>query len=116
MRSDVEFPGFGGTCLRGWLYVPDGKKPGPGVVMAHGFSAVKEMFLDRFAEVRVDPDLGTIVWPNGADIVYDIVGGDSSEPALRAIAWEGRFLVIGGRSPNPRKLNDVSARIIAGQR
>ncbi|MFA6219076.1 MAG: NADPH:quinone oxidoreductase family protein [Erythrobacter sp.] len=32
---------------------------------------------------------------DGADIVYDIVGGDYSEPALRAIAWEGRFLVIG---------------------
>ena len=35
------------------------------------------------------------VGPNGADIVYDIVGGDYSEPALRSIAWEGRFLVIG---------------------
>ena len=33
--------------------------------------------------------------PDGADIVYDIVGGDYSEPALRAIAWEGRFLVVG---------------------
>ena len=33
--------------------------------------------------------------PNGADIVYDIVGGDYSEPAVRAIAWEGRFLVVG---------------------
>lgn len=33
--------------------------------------------------------------PNGADIVYDIVGGDYSEPALRAIAWEGRFCVVG---------------------
>ena len=35
------------------------------------------------------------VGPNGADIVYDIVGGDYSEAALRAIAWEGRFLVVG---------------------
>jgi NADPH:quinone reductase len=35
------------------------------------------------------------VGPEGADIVYDIVGGDYSEPALRAIAWEGRFLVVG---------------------
>ncbi|HQS70510.1 MAG: NADPH:quinone oxidoreductase [Novosphingobium sp. 28-62-57] len=33
--------------------------------------------------------------PTGANIVYDIVGGDYSEPALRAIAWEGRFLVVG---------------------
>jgi len=31
----------------------------------------------------------------GFDIVYDPVGGDYSEAALRAIAWEGRFLVVG---------------------
>ena len=33
--------------------------------------------------------------PDGANIVYDIVGGQYSEPALRAIAWEGKFLVVG---------------------
>ncbi|MEM7655315.1 MAG: NADPH:quinone oxidoreductase family protein [Bacteroidota bacterium] len=31
----------------------------------------------------------------GVDVVYDPVGGDFSEPALRATAWEGRYLVIG---------------------
>jgi len=31
----------------------------------------------------------------GADVVYDPIGGDYSEAALRAIAWEGRFLVVG---------------------
>lgn len=31
----------------------------------------------------------------GADVVYDPVGGALSEAALRATAWEGRFLVIG---------------------
>jgi NADPH:quinone reductase len=35
------------------------------------------------------------VGPNGADIIYDAVGGDYCEPALRSIAWEGRYLVIG---------------------
>src|SRR3954471_1901173 len=35
------------------------------------------------------------VGPNGADLIYDPVGGDYAEPALRAIAWEGRYLVIG---------------------
>jgi NADPH2:quinone reductase len=32
---------------------------------------------------------------NGADVIYDPVGGDYAEAALRSIAWEGRFLVIG---------------------
>lgn len=35
------------------------------------------------------------VGPNGADVIYDAVGGDYSEPAVRSIAWEGRFLVVG---------------------
>ncbi|MEG6508030.1 NADPH:quinone oxidoreductase family protein [Methyloligella sp. 2.7D] len=31
----------------------------------------------------------------GADVIYDCVGGPHAEPALRATAWEGRYLVIG---------------------
>ncbi|MBT8077801.1 MAG: NADPH:quinone oxidoreductase family protein [Gammaproteobacteria bacterium] len=31
----------------------------------------------------------------GADVVYDPVGGDLSEQALRATGWDGRFLVVG---------------------
>lgn len=31
----------------------------------------------------------------GVDVVFDPVGGDASEQALRAIAWNGRFLVLG---------------------
>lgn len=33
--------------------------------------------------------------PHGADIVYDAVGGDYTEAALRATAWDGRLLVVG---------------------
>lgn len=32
---------------------------------------------------------------DGIDVCYDPVGGDLSEPALRSMAWDGRFLVIG---------------------
>lgn len=31
----------------------------------------------------------------GADVIYDPVGGDAFKTALRTIAWEGRLLVIG---------------------
>ncbi len=31
----------------------------------------------------------------GVDVIYDCVGGPHAEPALRAMAWEGRFLVVG---------------------
>jgi len=35
------------------------------------------------------------VGPDGADVVLDPVGGDYAEAALRAIGWQGRFLVVG---------------------
>lgn len=35
------------------------------------------------------------VGPGGAHVIYDPVGGDYTEAALRAIAWEGRYLVVG---------------------
>ena len=42
--------------------------------------------------------------PAGFDIVFDPVGGDYAEPALRSLGWEGRYLVIGfpaGHPENP---------------
>jgi fermentation-respiration switch protein FrsA (DUF1100 family) len=64
MRQDIEF-GADGVTLRGWLYVPDdGAGSHPTVVMAHGFSAVKEMYLDRFAEAFADAGLAALVFDN----------------------------------------------------
>ncbi|WP_323763973.1 alpha/beta hydrolase [Marinovum sp.] len=49
-RQDIAFSSDG-DCVRGWLYTPrPGSEPWPAIVMAHGFGAVKEMYLDRFAE------------------------------------------------------------------
>jgi NADPH:quinone reductase len=33
--------------------------------------------------------------PSGAQVIYDGVGGEYTEPALRAIGWQGRYLVVG---------------------
>ena len=64
MRQDIEFNAEG-TTLRGWLYTPDsGHRPFPTIVMAHGFSAVKEMYLDSFAEVFANAGLAALVFDN----------------------------------------------------
>jgi NADPH:quinone reductase-like Zn-dependent oxidoreductase len=42
------------------------------------------------------------VGSGGADLILDPVGGDYAEPALRAIAWEGRYLVVGFPAGIPR--------------
>jgi NADPH2:quinone reductase len=39
---------------------------------------------------------------NGADVILDAVGGDYTEAALRAIAWNGRLLVVGFPAGIPR--------------
>lgn len=55
-REDVEFQTYDKVTLRGWFYKPKdtGSQSLPCLVMAHGFSAVKEMDLDKFAEHFVD--------------------------------------------------------------
>ncbi|CAA2143233.1 NADPH:quinone oxidoreductase family protein [Hyphomicrobium sp. ghe19] len=37
----------------------------------------------------------TLTNGNGADVVYDCIGGEASEPLVRALNWQGRFLVVG---------------------
>ena len=51
--------------------------------------------MDKAASKELSQAFKQACGPDGANIVYDIVGGQYSEPALRAIAWEGRFLVVG---------------------
>lgn len=64
MRRDIEFDAEGVT-LRGWLYLPDAAQgPVPAIVMAHGFSALKEMYLDRYAEAFADAGLASLVFDN----------------------------------------------------
>ena len=61
----------------------------PGPFDKEGSKALAQLFKDA-------------VGPAGADVIYDPVGGDYAEPALRAIGWEGRYLVVGFPAGIPR--------------
>jgi NADPH2:quinone reductase len=50
---------------------------------------------DRDGQKALAARFKEAVGPAGADVILDPVGGDYTEPALRSIAWEGRFLVVG---------------------
>jgi len=81
LRRDIEFDAEGVT-LRGWLYVPDrAPRPAPTVVMAHGFSAVKEMYLDRFAEAFSEAGLACLVFD------YRNFGESDGEPRQEIDPW-----------------------------
>jgi fermentation-respiration switch protein FrsA (DUF1100 family) len=81
-RRDIEFDAEGVT-LRGWLYSPDGAAGArrPTVVMAHGFSAVKEMYLDAFAEAFAAAGLAALVFDNRG------FGASDGEPRLEIDPW-----------------------------
>ncbi|WP_375205307.1 NADPH:quinone oxidoreductase family protein [Hyphococcus sp.] len=51
--------------------------------------------LDRDSQKALSGEIKKLCGGEGANVVYDAVGGDYAEPALRALAWEGRFLVVG---------------------
>lgn len=80
MRQEIRFPGDVAE-LAAWLYLPEGPGPHPAVVMAHGFSAVKEMGLDAYARVFCEAGLAVIVHdhPN--------FGASGGEPRLHADPW-----------------------------
>lgn len=83
MRRDIEFKTEDGVMLRGWLYRPDGAgDKTPAIVMAHGFSAVKEMYLDRFAEAFASAGLAALVFDNRS------FGASDGEPRQHIDPWQ----------------------------
>ncbi len=59
--------------------------------------------LFNYAKEDLKDGLKKIGGAKGIDIVFDPVGGDFTEAALRSLGWEGRLLVIGFASgPIPR--------------
>jgi NADPH2:quinone reductase len=51
--------------------------------------------MDRAAQKALSDQIKALSGGEGVDVVYDAVGGDYAEPAVRALAWKGRFLVVG---------------------
>jgi uncharacterized protein len=80
-RRDIEFDAEGVT-LRGWFYPAEGSSgTAPTIVMAHGFSAVKEMYLDRYAETFSAAGLNALVYDNRN------FGASDGEPRQEIDPW-----------------------------
>jgi fermentation-respiration switch protein FrsA (DUF1100 family) len=72
-RADVSFDSWGDRCAA-WLYRPEGEHPVPIVVMAHGFGAVREQALDRYAERFAQAGYAALVFD------YRHFGASTGEP------------------------------------
>lgn len=58
--------------------------------------------LINYSESSLKDEIKRLTDGNGADVIYDPVGGDLFDQAIRSIAWNGRLLVVGfasGRIP-----------------
>jgi len=69
------------------------------VCKAHGADDVL-----NYAERDLKTGLRDLTGGAGVDVVYDCVGGEASEAALRALAWQGRLLVVGFASGEISKI------------
>ena len=49
----------------------------------------------NYTSENLKEQIKTLTQGKGADVIYDPVGDAYAEPALRAMAWEGRYLVVG---------------------
>jgi NADPH2:quinone reductase len=79
-----------------------GKQMGAKVIAAASSSDKLELCrqlgadeLINYSEVSLKDAIKELTGGKGVDVVYDPVGGDYAEPALRGMAWNGRYLVIG---------------------
>ncbi|WP_372988646.1 NADPH:quinone oxidoreductase family protein [Sulfitobacter sp.] len=50
---------------------------------------------DRATQKEFSNEIKRLSGGDGVDVVYDAVGGAYAEPAVRALAWKGRYLVVG---------------------
>ena len=51
--------------------------------------------LINYSEAKLKDAVKELTGGKGVDVIYDPVGGDYAEPAVRSMGWNGRYLVIG---------------------
>jgi NADPH2:quinone reductase len=102
LRSGETLLVLGAAGGVGTAAVALGKAMGARVIAAASSEEKLDAAVAAGADLRIHYDAESLkdrvkelTGGHGADVVYDPVGGDYCEAALRAIAWDGRYLVIG---------------------
>lgn len=82
MRENIKIH-VRGAELDAWFYTPElGVAPYPTIIMSHGFGAVKEMTLDKFAEVFAHAGFACIVYD------HRNIGLSTGEPRCELDPWQ----------------------------
>lgn len=104
----------------GLTAVEIGKALGARVIAAASSPEKRQLCLDRGADEVIDYADGDLqerlkeLAPGGVDVVYDPVGGDHAQTAIRALAWGGRYLTVGYASGDIPKVGMNRMLVCAG--
>ncbi|MFZ1814315.1 MAG: NADPH:quinone oxidoreductase family protein [Rhizobiaceae bacterium] len=113
----------GAAGLTGLAAVQIGKAMGARVIAIASSREKRDLALANGADVALGYEnlketLKEATGGNGADVVFDVVGGDVFDACARAMAWKGRLLVVGfasGRIPEfPVNLSLVKGYSVVG--
>ncbi len=90
----------GAAGLTGLAAVQIGKAMGARVIAVASSKEKQKTCLENGADIAVGYDnlkdtLKSVTDGKGADVVFDVVGGDAFDACARSMAWAGRLLVIG---------------------
>lgn len=104
----------------GLTAVEIGKALGARVIAAASSPEKRRLCLDRGADEVIDYAEGDLqqllkeLAPAGVDVVYDPVGGEHAQTAIRALAWGGRYLTVGYASGDIPKIGMNRLLVCAG--
>jgi fermentation-respiration switch protein FrsA (DUF1100 family) len=96
-QIEVAFPSEGRT-LRGWMVIPDGEGPFPGVVMSSGFAGVKEGFLGNpYHRVVADAGVAVVLYDHGNTGESDGLPRQELDPVLQQRGYQDAITFLAGR-------------------
>ncbi|WP_110969477.1 alpha/beta hydrolase [Pseudomonas huaxiensis] len=82
-----------GVALDGWLYVPQAQGPFPAIVMSHGFAAVKELYIDTFAEAFAQAGFVVVLYDHrnfgksGGEVRGEIIPSEQVDDMREVVTW-----------------------------
>lgn len=79
--------------LDGWLYLPQSENPSPAILMSHGFAAVKELYIDKFAEAFAEAGYVVVLYDHrnfgksGGQVRGEIIPQQQIEDMREVLTW-----------------------------
>jgi fermentation-respiration switch protein FrsA (DUF1100 family) len=98
-RYDIEFAGEQAVILRGWLFVPQnhGAAPLPAISMCHGFAAVKEHALEKFAQAFAEAGFVVLVHDHRNFGASDGMPRHDIDPWMQIADWRRAITFLESR-------------------